>query len=95
MFIDKDWLKDKYFYYRGIVGSIETKTNSEGRQYYCGSFVREYHDNGWKPLDEGEYLENTYESSDLEGLYYEFTLTVDEYYKHKNYNIGETFFNKM
>lgn len=89
MFIDKDYLKDKYFYYRGVTGSVEWSPENNS---YWGKLAREYHDNGWKVIDGC----CTYTGEDLEGLYANFVECVDDYFKANHYyNIGETFFNKV
>lgn len=90
MFIDKDYLKDKYFYYRGVLGSI--KCDLEAPQIYEGELVKEFYNDGWCTIE----IENRYYYGDnLEELMKSFTDLVDQYFDNKDYNIGETFFNKV
>ena len=87
MRIADSWFKDKYFYYKGFIGTVEP----EDVIGYTGRVVKEFYDNGFRMLEEAP----TYDGIDIKELYYYFTLAVDQYIEQRNYNIGETFFNKV
>ena len=86
---NNDYLKDKYFYYRGVLGSIKFNFDM---QMYEGELIKEFYNDGWRNIE----IENChYCGYDIEELMASFSDLVDQYFNSKDYNIGETFFNKV
>lgn len=87
--VNNEYLKDKYFYYRGVLGSINFNADT---QMYEGELIKEYYNDGWRTIDKKDRY---YYGEDTEELMESFSDLVDQYFDSKDYNIGETFFNKV
>ena len=88
MRIADKWFTDKYFYYKGFIGTIET----DEELGYHGKVAKFFYDNTLQQIEDSV----NYHGDTVEQLFYQFSVAVDDYISMRNYyNIGETFFNKV